>query len=147
MDRAYEGNETRHLALDLGLDPVVPPHPLRAQPWAYNTEIYKRRNDDIAAAMTTEMGAPTDMSKEDQAGSGSFHIETFIDSFKDFEFIRPLGDHAPTSMVAWEPVGVVALITPWNWPLNQIALKVAPSIAAGTTSTRFSIRMPKWPCL
>ena len=64
-------------------------------------EIYKRRNDDIAAAMTTEMGAPTDMSKEDQAGSGSFHIETFIDSFRDFEFIRPLGDHAPTSMVAW----------------------------------------------
>ncbi|MES9294355.1 transposase, partial [Cutibacterium acnes] len=45
MDRAYEGNETRQLALDLGLDPVVPPHPLRAQPWAYNTEIYKRRNE------------------------------------------------------------------------------------------------------
>ncbi|WP_343142671.1 transposase [Lysobacter sp. N42] len=45
MDRAYEGNETRQLALDLGLDPVVPPHPLRAQPWAYNTEIYTRRNE------------------------------------------------------------------------------------------------------
>ncbi len=96
-------------------------------------EIYKRRNDDIAAAMTTEMGAPTDMSREDQAGSGSFHIETFIDSFKDFEFIRPLGDHAPTSMVAWEPIGVVGLITPWNWPMNQVTLKVIPAILAGNT--------------
>lgn len=96
-------------------------------------EIYKRRNDDIAAAMTTEMGAPTDMSKEDQAGSGSFHIETFIDSFRDFEFIRPLGDHAPTSMVAWEPIGVVGLITPWNWPMNQVTLKVIPAILAGNT--------------
>ncbi|KGJ19368.1 aldehyde dehydrogenase family protein [Paracoccus sanguinis] len=95
--------------------------------------IYKRRNDDIAAAMTTEMGAPTDMSKEDQAGSGSFHIETFIDSFRDFEFIRPLGDHAPTSMVAWEPIGVVGLITPWNWPMNQVTLKVIPAILAGNT--------------
>lgn len=96
-------------------------------------EIYKRRNDDIAAAMTTEMGAPTEMSREDQAGSGSFHIETFIDSFKDFEFIRPLGDHAPTSMVAWEPIGVVGLITPWNWPMNQVTLKVIPAILAGNT--------------
>ena len=96
-------------------------------------EIYKRRNDDIAAAMTTEMGAPTDMSREDQAGSGSFHIETFIDSFKDFEFIRPLGDHAPTSMVAWEPIGVVGLVTPWNWPMNQVTLKVIPAILAGNT--------------
>ena len=96
-------------------------------------EIYKRRNDDIAAAMTTEMGAPTDMSREDQAGSGSFHIETFIDSFKDFEFIRPLGDHAPTSMVAWEPIGVVGLITPWNCPMNQVTLKVIPAILAGNT--------------
>ncbi len=58
-------------------------------------EVYKRRNDDIAAAMTQEMGAPTDMSREDQAGAGSFHIETFIDAFRDFQFVRPLGDHAP----------------------------------------------------
>ncbi|HRO15075.1 MAG TPA: aldehyde dehydrogenase family protein [Paracoccus sp. (in: a-proteobacteria)] len=96
-------------------------------------EVYKRRNDDVAAAMTHEMGAPTDMSVEDQAGSGSYHIETFIKSFKDFEFIRPLGDHAPTSMVAWEPIGVVGLITPWNWPMNQVTLKVIPAILAGNT--------------
>ena len=96
-------------------------------------EVYKRRNDDIADAMTAEMGAPTDMSREDQAGSGSFHIETFIENFKDFEFIRPLGEHAPTSMVAWEPIGVVGLITPWNWPMNQVTLKVIPALLAGNT--------------
>lgn len=45
MDRAYEGNETRQLALDLGFQPVVPPHPLRTNPWRYNTEIYRRRNE------------------------------------------------------------------------------------------------------
>ena len=96
-------------------------------------EVYKRRNDDVAHAMTCEMGAPTDMSRNDQADSGSFHIETFINSFRGFEFIRPLGDHAPTSMVAWEPVGVVALITPWNWPMNQVTLKVIPAILAGNS--------------
>ena len=96
-------------------------------------EVYKRRNDDVAHAMTCEMGAPTDMSRNDQADSGSFHIETFINSFRNFEFIRPLGDHAPTSMVAWEPVGVVALITPWNWPMNQVTLKVIPAILAGNS--------------
>ncbi|WP_205957797.1 aldehyde dehydrogenase family protein [Paracoccus salipaludis] len=96
-------------------------------------DVYKRRNDDVAHAMTCEMGAPTDMSRNDQADSGSFHIETFINSFRDFEFIRPLGDHAPTSMVAWEPVGVVALITPWNWPMNQVTLKVIPAILAGNS--------------
>ncbi|WP_181953498.1 aldehyde dehydrogenase family protein [Paracoccus luteus] len=95
--------------------------------------IYQRRNDDIGDAMTAEMGAPTDMSREDQAGSGSFHIETFINEFRDFQFIRPLGDHAPTSMVAWEPIGVVGLITPWNWPMNQVTLKVIPAILAGNT--------------
>ena len=96
-------------------------------------EVYKRRNDDVARAMTFEMGAPTTMSVGDQAESGSFHIETFIESFRNFEFIRPLGPHAPTSMVAWEPIGVVALITPWNWPMNQVTLKVVPAILAGNT--------------
>ncbi|MFI0395772.1 aldehyde dehydrogenase family protein [Paracoccus jiaweipingae] len=96
-------------------------------------DIYKRRNDDVAWAITNEMGAPTDMSQGDQAGSGSFHIETFIDTFRDFEFVRPLGDHAPTSMVSWEPVGVVAAITPWNWPMNQVTLKVIPALLAGDT--------------
>ena len=96
-------------------------------------DVYKRRNDDVARAMTCEMGAPTTMSKADQAGSGSYHIETFIDAFRSFEFIRPLGPHAPTSMVAWEPIGVAALITPWNWPMNQVTLKVVAAVLAGNT--------------
>lgn len=96
-------------------------------------EIYKRRNDDVARAMTCEMGAPTSMSRGDQAGSGAAHIETFIDSFRSFEFIRPLGPHAPNSMVAWEPIGVAALITPWNWPMNQVTLKVVAGVLAGNT--------------
>ncbi|PZO68193.1 MAG: aldehyde dehydrogenase family protein [Paracoccus denitrificans] len=96
-------------------------------------EIYQRRNDDIAAAITTEMGAPTDMSRDDQAGAGTSHTDTFIKAFKEFEFVKPLGPHAPSSMVAWEPIGVVALITPWNWPMNQVTLKVIPALLAGNT--------------
>ncbi|MFT4011864.1 MAG: aldehyde dehydrogenase family protein [Paracoccus sp. (in: a-proteobacteria)] len=96
-------------------------------------EIYKRRAQDMADAITTEMGAPRDMSLEDQVGVGTSHIQTFIDAFRDFEFIRPLGPHAPTSMVAWEPIGVVGLITPWNWPMNQVTLKVIPAILTGNT--------------
>ncbi|MFC3167178.1 aldehyde dehydrogenase family protein [Paracoccus fontiphilus] len=96
-------------------------------------DIYRRRAGDMAWAISHEMGAPQDMSLGDQAEAGSYHIENFITAFKDFRFIRPLGDHAPTSMIAWEPVGVVGLITPWNWPMNQVTLKVIPAILAGDT--------------
>ena len=97
-------------------------------------EIYERRAPDMARAITLEMGAPADMSVGDQVDSGSYHIRNFITAFRDFRFVRPLGDHAPTSMVAWEPVGVVGLITPWNWPMNQVTLKVIPALLAGDTS-------------
>ncbi len=96
-------------------------------------EIYDRRAEDMAWAISHEMGAPQDMSLEDQVGAGRGHIRNFITAFKDFKFIRPLGDHAPSSMTAWEPVGVVGLITPWNWPMNQVTLKVIPAILAGDT--------------
>lgn len=96
-------------------------------------EVYKRRAPDMAAAITAEMGAPQDMSLEDQVGAGASHIQTFIDAFKTFEFIRPLRPDTPTNMVAWEPIGVVGLITPWNWPMNQVTLKVIPAILAGNT--------------
>ena len=95
--------------------------------------IYRRRAEEMAAAMTLEMGAPQDMALASQTGAGVFHIETFIAAFRDFEFIRPLGPHAPTTMVAWEPIGVVGLITPWNWPMNQVTLKVIPAILGGNT--------------
>lgn len=96
-------------------------------------EVYNNRAKDMAWAISHEMGAPEDMSLGDQTGAGASHIQTFIDSFKNFEFIRPLGAHAPTSMTAWEPVGVVGLITPWNWPMNQVTLKVVPALLAGDT--------------
>lgn len=70
-------------------------------------DIYNRRAPDMAEAITHEMGAPRDMSLNDQVAAGTYHIENFITAFKSFEFIRPLGAHAPTSMVAWEPIGVV----------------------------------------
>ncbi|WP_295044613.1 aldehyde dehydrogenase family protein [uncultured Paracoccus sp.] len=96
-------------------------------------EIYNRRAQDMAWAISHEMGAPQDMSLGDQVAAGTWHIQNFINAFKEFDFVRPLGDHAPTAMVAWEPVGVVGLITPWNWPMNQVTLKVVPAILAGDT--------------
>ncbi|WP_207101778.1 aldehyde dehydrogenase family protein [Paracoccus shandongensis] len=96
-------------------------------------EIYNRRAADMAWAISHEMGAPQDMSLDDQVAAGTWHITNFINAFKEFRFIRPLGDHAPNSMIAWEPVGVVGLITPWNWPMNQVTLKVIPAILAGDT--------------
>ena len=96
--------------------------------------IYKRRAAEMAAAITDEMGAPQDMALAAQTGVGIYHIENFITAFKEFEFVRPLGPHAPTSMVSWEPIGVVGLITPWNWPMNQVTLKVLPAILAGNTA-------------
>lgn len=96
-------------------------------------EIYRRRAEDMAWAISHEMGAPQDMSLDDQVAAGTYHIENFITAFKNFDFIRPLGDHAPNSMIAWEPIGVAGLITPWNWPMNQVTLKVIPAILAGNT--------------
>lgn len=95
--------------------------------------IYKRRAAEMGQAIEDEMGAPHDMAISDQAGAGVSHIQTFIDTFRDFKFIRPLREDTPTSMVAWEPIGVVGLITPWNWPMNQVTLKVIPAILAGNT--------------
>ena len=96
-------------------------------------EIYKRRAGEMADAISTEMGAPQDLAHGAQTGVGIFHIQNFIDAFRKFEFIRPLGPDAPTTMVAWEPIGVVGLITPWNWPMNQVTLKVIPAILGGNT--------------
>ena len=96
-------------------------------------EIYKRRAQDMADAISLEMGAPQDMSLADQFDCGVYHIETFIEAFKNFEFVRPLREDDEDTMVTWEPVGVVAAITPWNWPMNQVTLKVIPALLAGDT--------------
>ncbi len=96
-------------------------------------ENYKKRWADIAEAITLEMGAPKDFATKLQAGTGASHIKSFIRYLKNFEFEKPLGDHAPNQRLIYEPKGVCALITPWNWPMNQVCLKVMPAIASGCT--------------
>ena len=96
-------------------------------------EVYKSRAEDLATAMSAEMGAPVDMSRSQQVGAGTWHLKNFIHAAKDFEFNRPLGDHAPGDRIIYEPVGVAALITPWNWPMNQVTLKVGDDAIAGST--------------
>ena len=96
-------------------------------------EIYKKRWNDISDAITLEMGAPKDFSSKLQTGTGASHIKSFIRYLKNFEFEKPLGEHAPNQRILYEPKGVCALITPWNWPMNQVCLKVIPAIAAGCT--------------
>lgn len=91
---------------------------------------YKARAEDMAQAISTEMGAPIEMARAQQVGAGLGHFKNAIKSLKEFEFDRPL-DGAPDDRILMEPIGVCALITPWNWPMNQVVLKVAPAIAAG----------------
>lgn len=96
-------------------------------------ENYKARYEEMALAMSLEMGAPIDMARSEQAGAGTWHIENFIKAAKEFQWIHPLGDGTPGAMIAYEPIGVVGLITPWNWPMNQVTLKVIPALIAGCT--------------
>jgi len=92
-------------------------------------DAYKARYDDMAAAITAEMGAPAGFALKAQAGSGLGHVKATIAALRDFEFEEKIGQ----STVLKEPIGVCGLITPWNWPINQIACKVAPALAAGCT--------------
>jgi len=96
-------------------------------------EVYKTRAEDMAQAISREMGAPITLAKTAQVGSGAGHLKNTIRTAKAFVFERPLDDHAPGDMIIHDPVGVCALITPWNWPMNQVMLKVAPALAAGCT--------------
>lgn len=90
---------------------------------------YKKRRPDVAAAITAEMGAPAELADKLHAAIGHIHLKIALNVLKDFEFSRQRG---PTR-IEFEPVGVCGLITPWNWPINQIAAKVAPALATGCT--------------
>jgi aldehyde dehydrogenase (NAD+) len=92
-------------------------------------EGYKARYDDIAAAISAEMGAPAVFSQKAQTGSGIGHLKATIGALKNLE----LEERAGGSTLLREPIGVCGLITPWNWPINQIMCKVAPALAAGCT--------------
>lgn len=96
-------------------------------------EQYEKRKQEYAEAISMEMGAPIDFSLAEQAPCLPWHTENFLTAFEQIEWIRPLGDHAPGAAIAMEPIGVVGLITPWNWPVNQIALKAIPAMLAGCT--------------
>jgi aldehyde dehydrogenase (NAD+) len=92
-------------------------------------EVYNERFEDIAQAVSAEMGAPIGFARDAQAWSGRGHLQSTIKALEDYVFSEKRG----TTTVVKEPIGVCALITPWNWPLNQIVCKVAPAIAAGCT--------------
>ena len=93
--------------------------------------IYQRRAEELSQAMTAEMGSPISFSRSQQTPSGEAHITTTIEALESFAFqqLSPRGG----SEVFAEPVGVAALITPWNWPINQIMAKVMPALATGCT--------------
>ncbi len=92
-------------------------------------EVYKRRSDEVAEAIMDEMGAPWGLAKYAQAASGTQHIGAALKALRDYAFEEKIG----STMIVKEAIGVCGLITPWNWPMNQIAVKVAPAIAAGCT--------------
>ena len=89
----------------------------------------RAREPELAEAITTEMGAPRGLALALQAPAGRFHFNTAAKILANYEFEERLG----TSLVVKEPIGVVGMITPWNWPINQAACKIAPAIAAGCT--------------
>ena len=91
--------------------------------------IYERRYEDIAIAIREEMGSPQTFAMEEQADCGLGHLAEALRVLRDFEFEENIGN----ARVFREPIGVCGLITPWNWPLNQIACKVAPALAVGCT--------------
>ena len=90
---------------------------------------FEKRRDDVAEAIMDEMGAPWGLAKHAQAASGTSHIRAALKVLKNYEFEERLG----SDLIVKEPIGVCGLITPWNWPINQISVKVAPALAAGCT--------------
>ena len=94
--------------------------------------IYKKRFSEMVEAISAEMGAPMDWATDVQAATGQSHLEDFILRLKNFKFDHQF-DPKSNNHICYEPIGVCGLITPWNWPINQIALKVVPAFATGCT--------------
>ena len=92
-------------------------------------EAYKKRIPDIAAAMTTEVGIPRGLAEGGQALAGARHLKEAIEALRDY----PLTEDWGSTRIVREPVGVCALLAPWNWPMNQVTAKVGPALAAGCT--------------
>ena len=92
-------------------------------------EVYQSKYDEIAETISSEMGAPLTLSKAAQAATGLGHFAQAIEILQGFEWEETKG----RTLIRKEPIGVVGMITPWNWPINQISCKVAPALAAGCT--------------
>ena len=92
-------------------------------------DAYRRRQDEIGAAISEEMGAPLAFARRSQAGIGAAHLATMLEVLQTFRF----SEERDGMLLLREPVGVCGFITPWNWPINQIACKVLPALAAGCT--------------
>jgi aldehyde dehydrogenase (NAD+) len=90
---------------------------------------YKKYMDDMASAISDEMGAPIGFAKDAQAGAGLGHLSQVLEVLKTFEFDEVLNN----TLITREPIGVCGFITPWNWPMNQITCKVGPALATGCT--------------
>jgi aldehyde dehydrogenase (NAD+) len=93
--------------------------------------VYTKRHSDIAEAITEELGAPAKFSMELQAGVGFLHLQAAIAALKDYSFEHRQSER---TTVRREPIGVVGMITPWNWPVNQVMVKVLPALATGCTA-------------
>tara|TARA_B100001250_G_scaffold112504_1_gene95101 strand:- start:3167 stop:4597 length:1431 start_codon:yes stop_codon:yes gene_type:complete len=92
-------------------------------------EVYQSKYDEVAETISKEMGAPLSLSKAAQAATGLGHFAQTIEILQDFDWEETKG----RNIIRKEPIGVVGMITPWNWPINQISCKVAPALAAGCT--------------
>ncbi|HRW30913.1 MAG TPA: aldehyde dehydrogenase family protein, partial [Emcibacteraceae bacterium] len=92
-------------------------------------DLYNKRRNDVAFAISNEMGAPITLAKNDQSIVGTLHFESALRALKNFKF----QEKQDNIIIRYEPIGVCGLITPWNWPMNQVAVKVAPALAAGCT--------------
>lgn len=94
---------------------------------------YEARAEEMAKAISLEMGAPMSLARNSQAPCLPWHTAGFIEAFDQIQWLRQLRPDAPGTMISMEPIGVVGLITPWNWPMNQVTLKVIPALLAGCT--------------
>jgi len=98
--------------------------------------IYYRRSEEMAQLISAEMGSPIDHARDAQTGSGSYHMEQFLRALEHFEqeqLVPGVHPDEASTTIYLEPIGVVALITPWNWPMNQVTLKVIPALLVGCT--------------
>ncbi|MCO4838931.1 MAG: aldehyde dehydrogenase family protein [Rhodobacteraceae bacterium] len=96
-------------------------------------DIYSERSEEMAEAISKEMGAPITFSRDLQVAFGYNHLKNTITALENFKFEHPLNEGSDDSHIMHESIGVATLITPWNWPMNQVMLKVAPALATGCT--------------